>query len=76
MFEQALSAYEENSYFRNECARTKYMLGTVQLENDDVAVGQANIDAAREMLEEIKPDVDVMQWKQHDYDQLVMPWSR
>jgi hypothetical protein len=76
MFEQALAAYEDNSYYRNECARTKYMLGTIQLEHDDAAAGQANIDAAREMAKQIKPGVDVMEWGEKDYDLLVMPWSR
>ena len=76
MFEQALAAYEESAYFRNECARTKYMLGTIQLEHDDAAAGQANVDAAREMGKQIKPGVDVMKWEENDYDLLVMPWSR
>ena len=52
------------------------MLGTIQVEYDDAVAGQANIDAAREILKEIKPGVDVMEWREKDYDQLVMPWSR
>jgi hypothetical protein len=76
MFEQALAAYEENSYYKNECCRTKFMMGTVQLEQGDIEAGQANIDAARDMLKEIRQDVDVMDWFENDYDLLVMPWSR
>jgi hypothetical protein len=76
MFNQALAAYEENSYYRNECARTKYMLGTIQIKHGDAATGEANLNAAREMLKEIIPNVDVMEWTENDYDLLVMPWSR
>jgi hypothetical protein len=74
MFEQALSAYEENPYYRNECTRTKYTLGTIQLKHGDA--GQENIDEARRMLKEIIPTADVMDWTENDYDSLVMPWSR
>jgi hypothetical protein len=76
MFEQALDTYEENPYYRNECTRTKYMLGTIQLKHGDADVGQGNIDAAREMAKQICPDADVMEWTEDDYDILVMPWSR
>jgi len=76
MFEQTLSAYEDNSYYYNECIRTKYMLGTVQIEHGDSVVGQAHIDEARNMLREMKPEIDVMAWVENDYDLLVMPWSR
>ena len=51
-------------------------MGTIQLEHDDAAAGQANVDAAREMGKQIKPGVDVMKWEENDYDLLVMPWSR
>jgi hypothetical protein len=76
MFEQALAGYEENPYYRNECTRTKYMLGITNLEHGDPAKGQEYLDTAREMLKEIRPDVDVMAWTENDYDLLVMPWSR
>jgi hypothetical protein len=76
MFEKALAAYEENSYYRNECTRTKYMLSTIQMKRGDAVAGEANLNAAREMLKEIIPDADVMEWAENDYDLLVMPWSR
>ena len=79
MFEQALSAYEENPYYRNECVRTKYMLGIIQLKHGDAEiaeVGQANIDAAMEAALEICPTANVTEWTENDYDLLIMPWSR
>jgi hypothetical protein len=76
MFEQALSAYEENPYYRNECVRTKNMLGTIQLKHGDADVGQANIDASMEAAKEICPTANVMEWTEDDYDMLLMPWSR
>jgi hypothetical protein len=76
MYEQALASYAENPYYRNECTRTRYMLGTVQVRHGDVATGQANLDEARKGLAEIRPDVDAASWTEGDYDLLVMPWSR
>lgn len=68
--------YEENPYYVNECTRTKFVLGSIQLDHGDAGVGQANVNAARTMLKEIRPDADVMVWTENDYDLLVMPWSR
>ena len=76
MFEQALNAYEENPYYRNESVRTKYMLGTIQLKHGDVVTGQANVDSAMEAAQEICPTANVKEWTENDYDCLVMPWSR
>jgi hypothetical protein len=77
MFEQALVAYEENPYYRNECTRTKYMLGTVYLkQEEDMETGNRYITEARDTLNEIRPDVKVEEWTENDYDLLVMPWSR
>lgn len=76
MFEQALNAYEENPYYYNECVRTKYMLGTIQLQYGDAEVGQMNIDAARDAVQELCPGANVMEFVETDYDLLVMPWSR
>jgi hypothetical protein len=76
MFEQALNAYEENPYYRNECVRTKYMISTIQLKHGDVDAGQANIDTAMEMAQELCPTANVVEWTEDDYDRLVMPWSR
>jgi hypothetical protein len=59
MFEQILTAYEENPYYRNECARTKYMPGSVYLKQDqDVERGRRYIAEARDMLKEVKPEID------------------
>ena len=76
MYEQALATYAENPYYRNECTRTKYMLGCVQLKHGDTASGQANIDEAQKLLAEIRPHADVTKWTEAEYDLLVMPWSR
>ena len=77
MFQQALEAYEENPYYRNECARTKYMLGTVYLKNDEEGAGNASVNEAKEMVKVIWPNVMGLEtWTEKDYDLLVMPWSR
>ena len=76
MYEQALVIHGENPYYRNECARTKYMLGCVQVKHGDSVCGQATLGEARQLLSEIRPDVDVTSWNENEYDSLVMPWSR
>ncbi|KAF2422211.1 TPR-like protein [Tothia fuscella] len=75
MFKQALEAYEDNSYYRNEAARTKYMLGVVQIGHGDAILGQKNIDDAKKQYEEIKPNISVDDLTERDFDELVMPWS-
>jgi hypothetical protein len=76
MYEQALAGYAENSYYRNECARTKYMLGTVQRSHGNAEAGEANVVEAQQLALQIRPDADVTAWVEIDYDLLVMPWSR
>ena len=71
MYEQALATYAENPYYRNECTRTKYMLGCVQVKHGDAIVGQQNINEARGALAEIRPGEDVMAWTEDEYDLLV-----
>jgi hypothetical protein len=76
MLEQALESYEDNPYYRNECARTKFMLGTIQVGHGDPIVGQSNINAAKEMYKEIKRTEELEGLTEEDFDGLIMPWSR
>jgi hypothetical protein len=76
MLEQALDAYGDNSYFRNETARTLYKLGHAQLDIGKTAEGARNIETAVAMFKEVRPMLNASNLSEKDFDKLVISWFR
>lgn len=76
MLEQALDAYRDNSFFRNETARTLYKIGNTQLDMGSVAEGVENIERAKAIYKEVRPELDSSNLSETDFDKLVISWFR
>jgi hypothetical protein len=76
MFEQALDTYGGNAYFRNEAARTTYILGRAQIAAGMTEAGTTSIEMATAEFKEIRPSVNASQLTEEHFDNLVMSWFR
>jgi hypothetical protein len=76
LLDQTIAIFEKSKYLRNELARSVFKLGCVLQDAGDIRAGGDKIRKAEEMRASILGDWYFPSDQEHDYDMLVMFWSR